>query len=220
MNPLTIGAVIVVLALIVYFIWFMPAVKTSDVVIVGGSQRGDSQVSLPLALPLSFNQTEGIVYSYSGWLLVRDFTIGYGNRRTILSKDDSPGLYIDSTSNSLVVAIKTYGTTETILIPDMPAQKWIHFAIVVNQQAVDIYINGMLRQHHTLGQLPDQNEKPIVMGPGWDGVLGRVTYYARSLTSEEVKKQASEAPPSDLYTKPSSPQYFDISWYIGRLNSV
>lgn len=188
--------------------------------IVSGSYPGSKQFTETTTIPESYNQAEGRVYSYTGWLLVKDFTTGYGTRRRILSRGDSPGIYLDGTTNSLVFAIKTYGMTETILVPNIPAMKWIHFGLVVDQQAVDIYINGTLRQHHTLGQLPDLVEGPVVMGPGWNGVLARVNYYAYAMKPADIRAQAFETPPDDLVDKPSGPQYFDISWYIGRLNSA
>lgn len=220
MQVLGIIAVVFVLFLFFYLIWYVGSGSSDEVVIVSGSQSGDTKITKSLLLPRSFNQPEGAVFTYSGWILVKDFTVGYGKRRTILNKGECPGIFLDSTSNSLIVAVKTYGSTETILIPDIPAMKWIHFAIVVDQHKVDVYINGMLRQQHTLGQLPDQNDESIVMGPDWSGVLGRVKYYAKSLTVEEIKKQSLETPPSDLQRTPARPQYFDITWYIGRLNSA
>jgi hypothetical protein len=153
-------------------------------------------------------------------VLVKNFTTGYGTRRRIFSRSDSPGLYIDSTSNSLVVAIQTFGALETILIPNIPAQKWIHVALVVDQHSVDIYINGVLRQHQTLTQLPKQVDSPVTTGPGWDGVLARLSYWARSLSPEEVKRLAEAPLPDDMDRAPAGPQYFDITWYIGRLNSL
>jgi hypothetical protein len=90
----------------------------------------------------------------------------------------------------------------------------------VDQQAVDVYINGILRQHHTLGQLPRQNLTPsIQMGPDWDGVLAKLVYYARALRPSEIKRLAEEPVPDDLQKKPAEPQYFDLSWYIGRFYS-
>ena len=207
------------LGLVIFFFWYASRKPSEEVVLVADSQRGDIETKASLALPLSYNQPEGITFAYTGWVLVKDFTSGFGTKRRIFSKDDCPGLYLDSTSNSLMVAVKTYGSTETILIPNIPAAKWIHFGIVVNQHAVDVYINGTLRQHHTLGQLPDQNDSPVVMGRGWDGVLGRLSYRPRSLTNAEIRKLSQEVPPNDLVAKTSGPQYFDMSWYIGRLNS-
>lgn len=220
MGVYTIVFWVALVALILFFWWNLTIPTDASIVkIVPGSQAGDLERTTSLALPISFNQPEGLTYSYSAWILVKDFGEGYGQRRRIFSKDDAPGLYIDSTSNSFIVAVNTFGTKETILIPSIPAMKWIHFALVVDQQSVDIYINGTLRQHHTLGQLPKQNEAPIKTGGGWNGVLADLTYYSRSLKHTEIKRLSKEPVPDDLQREPAAPQYFDISWYIGRLYS-
>jgi hypothetical protein len=220
MNPIPFVVIGLVLLLVLYLFLSGSGGKPTGVyTIVEGSVPGDKETTNTMLLPPSFNQPEGAVFSYSGWLLINDFTAGYGRKRRIFSKGDAPGLYIDSTSNSLEIDVKTYGTTETILIQNIPALKWIHFAIVVDQYSVDIYINGTLRQHHTLSQLPDQSDEPVKIGPGWNGVLGKLTYYPRKLTNADANTLASEKPPSDLRRPTSSPQYFDISWYTGRLNS-
>lgn len=169
------------------------------------------------SLAPSFNQPQGRVYSYTGWVLFKDFTQGYGTRRTIFTKGDAPGLYLDGTSNSLLVAVKTYSSTETILIPNIPAMKWIHIAIVVDQQSVDIYINGTLRQHHTLTQLPDLTEDALTTGPGWNGYIGSLTYYRRALSYAEISTMAAQAPPKLPEEQVGKTGYFDITWYIGRI---
>jgi len=218
-------AIVAGVLLVVVFIYYMVTyAKPSDTdgkyVVFDYSIPGDTQQSFPTQLPRSNNQAQGMTYSFTSWILVKDFTKGYGTQRRIFSKNDSPGLYLDSTSNSLLVKVDTYGTTETILIPDIPAVKWIHFALVVDQHSVDIYINGLLRKHHTLGQLPKLNDAVVAIGSDWNGVLARLTYYARSLSSGEIKKMLNEPLPNDLDRKASGPNYFDISWYIGRLYSV
>ena len=220
MEITTIVGAILVIALLVYMVWFARSADATDkVVLFDNSIPGDMQQSFTTSLPRSFNQPEGLTYSYTAWILVKDFTKGYGQRRRIFSKNDSPGLFIDSTSNSLLVAIDTYGATETILIPNVPAMKWIHFALVVDQHAVDIYINGILRKHHTLGQLPQLNDAAVTIGSGWDGILAKLVYYPRSLSFLEIKKMVNEPVPNDLERKPAPPNYFDITWYIGRLYS-
>ena len=222
MSATAIVVGVIVLAAIVYFIIYgnPSAPVGSEIQILKGSMRGNTERTEGILLPTSYNQPEGLTYSYAAWILVKDFTTGYGKRRQIFSKDDSPGVFLDSTSNALVVKIQTFGKPETIHIPNIPAQKWIHFALVVDQHAVDVYINGVLRQHHTLEQLPKQNDSPIKLGGDWNGVLARVSYWARSISVEEVKKLAAAPLPDELDRKPAGPQYFDITWYIGRLYSA
>lgn len=217
-TPLAIVVSVLVIGLVVYFVLYkMPTVDSNTV--LSGSHSGMTRTELPYVTAPSFNQPEGLVYSYAMWILVKDFSYGYGQQRTILSKGDSPGIYLDSTSNSLKVNVRTYGATESILVPNIPAAKWIHLALVVDQHAVDVYINGTLRQHHTLSQLPDLSDDKIVIGSGWNGVVGNVTYYARALSYGELRGMSQQEPPPDLQPKIAKPDYFDITWYTGRLNS-
>jgi hypothetical protein len=218
-------AIVAGVLLVIVFIYFMiayarPADSDGRYVLFDYSIPGDREESFPTQLPRSNNQAEGMTYSFTSWILIKDFTQGYGTKRRIFSKNDSPGVYLDSTSNSLLVAVDTYGSTETILIPNIPALKWIHFALVVDQHSVDVYINGLLRKHHTLGQLPQLNDAVVSIGSNWNGVLARLTYYARSLNYAEIKKMVNEPLPEDLDRKAAGPNYFDISWYIGRLYSM
>lgn len=208
-----------VLAAMMYFSSRSPS-STDKYVLFENSIPGDVKQTFPTLLPRSYNEAEGLTYSYTAWVLVKDFNRGFGERRRIFSKKDSPGLYIDSTSNAFIVAIDTYGTTETILISNLPAMKWIHFAMVVDQHSVDVYINGILKKHHTLGQLPQLNDDVVAIGSNWDGVVSRLTYYNRSLNYIEIKNMLKEPIPNDLDRRPAPPNYFDISWYIGRLYSA
>ena len=222
MEAIAILVGVLLVGLIVYFLW-STSINTGPadtVELISGTQPGKVELVKSLVMPLSFNQPEGLTYTYTAWVLVKDFTSGYGIERRVLSKNDSPGLYLNSTSNDFMLKIDTFGAKETILIPNIPALKWMHVAIVVDQRAVDVYINGILRQHHSLSQLPKQNTDPILFGPGWDGVIGKVVYAAKTLSPEEIKRLSKEAPPDDLQPKTSKGSYFDISWYTGRLNSV
>jgi hypothetical protein len=222
MEAIAILVGVLLVGLIVYFLWSTSSESgpADTIELIPGSQPGNVQLVKSLVMPLSFNQPEGLTYTYTGWVLIKDFTSGFGVERRVMSKNDSPGLYLNSTSNAFMLKIDTFGAKETILIPNVPAMKWLHVGLVVDQRAVDVYINGILRQHHSLSQLPKQNSDPIVFGPGWSGVIGKVVYTARSLSPEEIKKLSKEAPPDDLQLKPSKGSYFDISWYTGRLNSV
>jgi hypothetical protein len=214
---IVLGAVIIGVG---YLVWMLLRAPTDlgYIPVTNDSRSGKTQTSSNAALPRSNNQPEGAVFSYTCWILINDFTLNYGKRRRIFSKDNCPGVYIDGTSNSLIVYVNTFGNQETILIPNIPAKKWLHFAMTVDQYAVNIYINGRLRIFHTLNQLPKQNDAPVTMGPEWDGVLAKVRYYPRALSMSEVDEMSREEVPSDLYQAPAPPQYFDMTWYTGRIN--
>ena len=215
-------AIAVVIVLIGIAFWMLRKTDPTKTVILASSRSGKTQYTSDAQIVRSFNQPEGATFSYSGWFSVEDFTYNYGQRRTLFTKGDCPGLYLDSTSNSFLVTIGTFGAMESILISNITAHKWLHVAIVVNQYSVDVYINGTLAQHHTLTQLPKQNDKPVVIGDnttGWDGLVSELSYYSRSLTPQEIEKMAG-VQPSISSAMPAMPPYYDLTWYTGRLNSA
>ena len=224
MGAVEIVGGIVVAVVIGIIVWQLLSTqpKKSDMVdIIPGSLSGKQVKTVSTSLDRSFNQPEGATFSYTGWILVNDFTYNYGEKRTIFTKDDSPGLYLDTTSNSLLVTVNTYADiAESVLISNIPANKWVHFAIIVDQDAMDVYINGIIRQHHSFSQLPKQNDASITAGgragAGWDGVLATLQYTPRSLSAGEVAALTANIPKDDLRGKPSGPQYFDLTWYTGR----
>lgn len=224
MSTFTIIAIIVAIILIGIILWrvFYYKASTDAIDLLVGSISGkESKIVQGNKLVRSFNQKEGATFTYTGWILVKDFTYNYGRKRLIFTRDECPGLYLDTTSNSLLVVIKTFADTpETILISNITANKWMHFAIVVDQDSVDIYINGVVRQHHTLLQLPKQTDGNVTMGSnsaaGWEGVLADLRYTPRSLSAGEVAALTADVPKNDLTVPPSGPQYYDLSWYIGR----
>jgi hypothetical protein len=206
-------------ALVLAYSWITTQVDDPNTVVVQRSSvTGKVGTSSGLVLPRSVNQPEGATFSFEGWFEVNDFEYGFGKKRLIFTRGDCPGVYLDSTSNSILVLINTFGTVEDVMISNIPAQKWIHIAIVVTQYTVDIYINGMIRQHHTLTQLPKQENAATQIGSdtaGFDGQVGGLTYYARAISPSEVSRRAAAGPPASLVQAPASGQYFDIRWYTG-----
>jgi hypothetical protein len=222
LGSLAILAALILLGYIIYKIVYRTSTiygPSDATVIVPGSIAGSNSQTSSGDMPRSFNQQQGIAFTYACWILVNDYTVNYGTRRAIFTKDDCPGVYLDTTSNGLVIAVDTYGAKETILIDNMPAAKWIHLALVVDQDALDIYIDGVLKQHHSLAQLPKQNTSPVKTGSSWDGVLAQLYYYPRCLTAVDIQTLAATVPTDDLKKRPAAPPYFDMTWYTGRLTS-
>jgi hypothetical protein len=219
-STIAIGIGLLVLAGLAYYLYRSITLNgdPTKTIVQNGSVSGLAETNTSVTIPKSFNQPEGAVFTYTGWLTVSDFTINYGTKRLVFTQNDCPGLYIDSTSNSLMLVLNTFGATETVLIPNIPANKWIHFAIVVNQYAVDVYINGLIKQHHTLNQLPKQQDGTVTIGSpsvGFQGYVSDLTYFSRALTTANIAGMQGSVPPNPA-PGPSGPPYFSSSWYVGR----
>jgi hypothetical protein len=197
----------------------------TTVTIVGPIMDARSPKTVKDPVPLSLNEKEGMVFSYSGWLLIEDWMYRQGSLRCIFNKgsadssSECPGLYLDATSNAMILKVNTYGDTETLQIPNLPARKWIHFVVVIDQNAVNVYIDGILRVYHSLAKLPRQNKGSVFVAPagGWAGQIGTLTYHRYALDQGEVSRLMAVAPYEDTTkSKIPLPPYFDTTWYLGR----
>lgn len=213
-----IAAVVVVGAVYWYF-----KTKSSNVgsnSIIGPSVDGTKPITSS-SLPTSYNQDKGLTFSYTGWLLFEDFTYRLGSQKVIFVKGPEdlssmcPGVFLDSNTNTILVKIDTFGSQETITVPNIPAKKWVHFGLVVDQDSVDVYINGVLHTHYTLSQLPRQNSSPVrvATGGGFKGKVADLNYYNYFLTPEQIKGTMSSNPQNNPEEQPAVPPYSGINWW-------
>ena len=206
-------AICIIVTLGVYF-YLDRAPSSTGAVIVSSGQDGKTETDFSGVISVSENQGE-LTFSYAGWIRVDDFTYRLGERKTIFSKGSCPAFAIDANANSFLVILDTYGTQEIVPISNIPAKKWIHFAIVVDQTAVNVYINGTLHTHHTINQLPRQNSAVLKISPngGFGGKIGLIEYYPSKLSPSDVSALAQNIPAAVPDTN-VYPPYFDSTWWI------
>jgi hypothetical protein len=212
---------IIVTVIILVACYFILRGLSSDYVIVGDMKDGKKDDVYQIGLPRSTNRPAGIEFSYTSWIRIDDFSYRFGVPKIIFVKGSSdlstacPALLIDSNTNSLMVKVDTFGAQETIPIVSVPAKKWLHVAINVNQEAVDVYINGILYAHHILTQLPKQNSGTVQTSPegGFDGRIVRLEYHPQVLTADKILSLAGERPPTGDEPDQVFPNYFDMSWF-------
>ena len=193
------------------------SMPSSSVAVQTPITDGKHSVSSPYSLPRSLNQDKGIEFSYTCWIKIDDFAYRYGQKKVIFSKgpedlsSECPALLVDSLTNSLLVELDTFGAREVIPISNIPAKKWIHVGIVVGQDAVDVYINGELKTHHSLSQMPKQNNGTVHMGVGggFEGKMAGLQYYTYLLTPDTIRSVMGSPPKSDpTDANAPTPPYF------------
>jgi len=198
--------------------------KTS-INIIDKLHHGDEYVKFDTPLPKSKNEGDGIEYSYGAWILINDYD--FGSDRPILfmkGRPDmslkAPAVYLVKGKNEIHVTQDTYTPTRPgdIVIRNLPAGKFLHLAVVVNQRSMDVYVNGLIYQHLTLATLPLQNDESVYIADngGWSGMIGSFNYYNYALTPEEVREMSVIKPVRDPNDLPYYPQYLDTSWWIGK----
>ena len=170
-------------------------------VAMDGTQENKSNANIPKSL----NQKEGLTFSYSCWLKVDNFTYKYGKQKVIFTKGPvdlsamCPGVFLDGNTNTILVKIDTFGAQEIIPVSNIPAKKWLHFGLVVDQNSIDVYINGLAHTHRTIVQLPKQNPETVHTGidGGFEGKISNLMYYNYYISPEVMKTLASNPPQGD-----------------------
>ncbi len=198
---------------------------------------------------LSSNERSGIEFSYTFYLniaptsfrqeygLSHIFHKGYPAQFPLLA----PGVYMRSDTNTLRVYMNTYKTWNNYVeVENIPVGKWVHIAIVCNENSLMIYINGNLAKKLPFdGYAPYQNFEDICcfsqrritmkhsLVPSTDengfdvfgcatGQLSRLNYFSYALCYAEIQKLMNEGPSSKLESAASSgnvPPYLDDTWW-------
>jgi hypothetical protein len=193
--------------------------------IVGPGIDGKKQFDSNVSIPESTNQPEGLTFSYSAWIRVDDFSYRYGQEKVVFIKGPTdlssmcPGVFLDANTNSLLVKLDTFGAREVVVVSNLSAKKWFHLAIAVDQDSVDVYINGTLYTHHSIPQVPRQNPSTVHVGVGggFDGKISSLNYYNYFLKPADVTAIMGNPPePDQTETNAPQPPYYDITWWTGR----
>jgi len=197
----------------------------------------------------SDNERSGIEFSYSFYLNVNPATFrnekgllhifhkGYATQFPLLA----PGVYLHSDTNTLRIYMNTYKTWNNYVdIDNIPVGKWVHCAIAVTNEAMEIYINGNLAKKLSFdGYTPYQNfedyccfsqrritishsKVPSVDDTGFDvfgsfkGMLSKLYYFNYALCYSEINKLMNEGPSSTINsgaTTTNVPPYLDDTWW-------
>jgi len=142
-------------------------------------------------LVLSENQLTGIEFSYSTFLYISedtdDNTDGW---KTVFYKGYQsspfplcgPGVFVSSKSETsggpvLRVVMNTYDSWyNTIDVKQIPFNKWFHLALVLRNNAMEVYVNGNLATKRVFnGTLPYQNYQPLNLFPSVTTLPGAFT---------------------------------------------
>lgn len=147
---------------------------------------------------------EGMNYSYSSWVYVRDWNYKFGKWKNLLWKGNqtdrhSPSIWFYPLKNSIKVVTSTTGTNsvESCDVHNFPLQKWVNITYVLNNRTVDLYINGKLERSCVLQGIPvnNSNDKVVITyGNGFYGKVGKTQYFAYALSPQDIASIYSQGP--------------------------
>lgn len=186
------------------------------VILVNRAKKNKANVSVLMGPPTdafdlkdkSFpvkNSDEGLEFSYSVWIYIQDWTRGWKNIFVKGDKTDgagtnsarAPGLWLYPDTNALHARINTFASpNEGCDIKNIPLQKWVHIAYILNNRTVDIYIDGKLERSCVLRGVPKLNDEPVRVcdNGGYFGKISNLVYFRYAMKPDEVYKIYASGP--------------------------
>jgi hypothetical protein len=211
-NSTTTTSILYILLAIIFIIVLIVII----VILVKRAKKNQTNVSVLLDSPAdafdlkdkSFpvkNSDEGLEFSYSVWIYIQDWTRGWKNILVKGDKSDgagtnssrAPGLWLYPDSNALHARINTFASpNEGCDIKNIPLQKWVHIAYILNNRTVDIYIDGKLERSCVLRGVPKLNDDPVRVcdNGGFFGKISNLVYFRYAMKPDEVYNIYSKGP--------------------------
>lgn len=202
----------------------------------------DPSIKGSIPIMRSVNDAQGMEFTWSVWMYIDDFTYKQNEYKHVFHKgnddinvtnppiglnypNNAPGLYITPDTNNLIVIMNTFDTiNETVLIKDIPLNKWINVIIRLNNQhQLDIYINGTLTKRHMLKGVAKQNYGNVYvsMNGGFSGYTSELRYFGSAIGTNKIQDIVNKGPNMNMnsadLTK-TKPHYLSTRWYFAGSN--
>ena len=229
-NKIVLGLVslfiLLVLGIIVY--WIYQAIQKSKkgdtenpILVAGAIDASDSTNSKSWVLPASSNYGySSMAFTLSFWIYIADWEYRFKDRKAIIVKgkengnsvtgnDDAPGIYLDTPTNNLIVNTTVAPTrggiqnnVQVCNVANIPIQKWVHIAYVLDNRTVDVYVDCKLERSCILTGVPLLNNQKLHLFPllrdqtktGFMGQLSSLRYFSSALKPVDIANICSSGP--------------------------
>ena len=202
----------------------------------------DPSVKGSIPIMRSVNDAQGMEFTWSVWIYIDDFVYKQNEYKHVFHKgnddinvtnppvglnypNNAPGLYITPETNDLLVIMNTFDTiNETVLIKDIPLNKWLNVIIRLdNQHQLDIYINGTLTKRHMLNGVAKQNYGNVYvsMNGGFSGYTSGLRYFDSALGTNRIQQIVNKGPNMKMNSSDinnTKPHYLSSRWYFAGSN--
>jgi hypothetical protein len=190
----------------------------------------------------SNNKNTGIEFTWSVWLYISDLNTSTTKYQHIFNKGDNkydsetnvakvnnaPGLYLNPGDNSLHVVMNTvnaYDTNNMVDVSNIPIRKWFNVVIRLQNNLLDIYVNGTISARKVLENVPKQNYNNVYIcqNGGFAGKLSDLRYFSSALNVFEINQIVASGP-STSTSKLTQDQkakgnytYLSNNWYRSKM---
>lgn len=228
MNKLAVGLVGIFILLVIGMVmyWLYRAIVQSrkgdvenPILVPGSIDAIDSKNSKSWKLPVSSNSNSpSMAFTISFWMYIADWKYRFGEPKAILLKDVSrgridrrrnpaPGIWLDAEKNNLIVQTSVFdrkgGRFQTCNVSNIPIQKWVHVAYVLDNRTVDVYVDCKLERSCVLTGVPKLNNHKLHLFPktrnssgktGFSGQLSSLRYFSNALRPVDIARLCNEGP--------------------------
>jgi hypothetical protein len=242
-------AFMVLLNLGVFILGFIVSPSTNPY-IIKGSMKGTNGVVVAqdpknkdaATILRSNDQTTGLEYTWSTWIYIEDvdstttstyqnvFNKGNGvyDASGIATVNNSPGMYIQtdvsdtkkSTNTIRIVTDTVNSSRQTVDISGIPFKKWVHVAIRMENNVMDVYVNGTISSRTRLLAVAKQNynDVQVCQNGGFNGEISNLRYYNKALSAYEINNIIWYGPNLTVSTlSPTSSSNTGFSYYLSNL---
>ena len=154
----------------------------------------------------------GLSFTFSFWIYINDWQMTGDEPRYILrmkGKNSQFGVILGSIRhkrlskyNDLSVYISThYNPEEKISVEDVPLQKWLHVAVILDNRNLDVFVNGKLYTTKILTGVPIVENNGIEVCPsnkvnqkGYNGFISGLKYFNRNVGYSEIISLFKQGP--------------------------
>jgi len=203
----------------------------------------DPSVNGAVPILRSVNRRDGMEFTWSTWIFIDDFTYKQNEYKHIFHKgndavnlttppiglsgpNNAPGLYITPHVNNLEIIMSTFDNpNNSIIIEDIPINKWVNVIIRLDGNKLDVYINGSVVRRHvfdtsTGGDVPFQNYGDVyaLMNGGFSGYMSELRYFGYALPVNTIQTIVNAGPnlkmDSNSAIEKAKPHYLSSRWYF------
>ena len=145
----------------------------------------------------------------------------------VASVNNAPGVYLtDNNINTLRVYMDTINNNNIFVdVTNIPLKKWFHLAIRIQNNIMDIYINGTISARKIFDEVPKQNYDDVNIGcnNGIAGNISNLVYYDRALGIFDINNIILSGPNTNASgstvasTSANYPSYLSNMWYTSKM---
>ena len=185
----------------------------------------------------SNNQSKGLEATWSVWLNIDGLT-NAGKLAHVFNKgndiydttgyatvNNGPGLYIKPDTNTIQIVMDEANTQKAcnISLDNIPLKKWFHVVMRIQNNILDVYINGIISSRYVFNGVPKQNYDSVnvCQNGGFSGKLSNLFYYDHALSIFDINNLVLRGPnlteSSKVKSNIGNYTYLSNTWYASRM---